>query len=1177
MRASDASSRFQSSPPSGTADSQGQAASSEAAAPVYDTPSASARPPVSDTLQSFLAQVQSLFPTTRKTPCEDPSWQHASTALRLERYQLIRLLGGGGNGLVYLGRHPQLPRLVAVKLPRPDRLLKREAIQDFLHEARAASQLDHPHIVPLHEVGIIEGVPYITYQYIPGPTLRQWIQDQQTSSPRLAAECVVQLAEAMQHAHERGVFHCDLKPANVLLNPLASYDSSLDLSLAEAEATLDTDLPLDGYTPKIADFGAARIANHQSPFSQSELIIGTPAYMSPEQAEGKRRSVGARSDVYGLGTILYELLTGQAPFDGQTQAEVLRKVCQEPPTPPRASQPTLPRDLEAVCLKCLAKRPEDRYFAPQELLEDLERFLAGKAVKARPIRRRVRLWRWIQQRPRTALAGVAGLVVLAGLLAAVGWFWAKARYQEQESYERFQSLQAAKEQTQLQKRLAEEQRQKRQLAELQERLNRVEAKTARPAPNWVAENLTDLREAARFAVDLTDRARLRSLAVETLGGIDLRQVAVLQPGFEVGPIAFDPHRQLLALGEGRDADGGLNLFFHIRLIDPTNDRLVRELKYPRNFAWELQQRLALGKTRQDGCHHLGFSPDGRWLVASTRGGFLYRWDLNLPQNQPVPLEADGKPHTREPRFIFAPDGHCLYSLGRAKVLRRWVIHPEGPWESQQTADADPSARVLAYRAADQSVLVRDLRARLVALDAETLKLRQVLTPGLMSGPVALCPNQNLLVHPAPAGLAALALPKGIAVPGFDSFLGFQGKPVHFDSLAFAPQGDLVLTSDRQTCQIQLWEMASGRLLLQPRVGSDGGYLHTVFLRPAPGTSSGPVRFAVSDDHRTLLFEVVGGDIQDYLAPCSSAIRVTAASRNGQRFACLTDALRGAVRTIEVWEATAEGTWQRINTQSVQAKSNRDLLAMRHDGKAIAYVRGDQLCWLDLAEDREITLGQVRNQKDLHFDAQGKLWLAVGQSVRCFEPPKSGRVFTYQNAPWEPDKGLVYYSLRQTPHGTLMGRRDGRIRLISPEGEVLNEVQPFQTPVWSMTISPDGQLAVVGDELGQLQFLQLPSLKSFTGLIKAHRDTIPRMVFLHKNLLLSVSWDGTLACWDRQGQLVLRVGLPGPIEDMEYLAARQEVTVLVRGERAVRVWRLDRIRAGLNRLGIGPGLELPAAP
>jgi serine/threonine-protein kinase len=305
-------------------------------------------------------------------------------------YELFNVLGRGGMGVVYKARQLSLNRPVALKLLLSGILATEDDLRRFQNEAESVAMLDHPHIVPILEVGRYEEQRYFSMKLIGGPSLDRQL-GRFTADPKAAARLVRTLAEAVHHAHQRGILHRDLKPGNVLLDERGQ--------------------------PHVTDFGLAKRVQADSELTQSGAIMGTPAYMAPEQASGKRGSVTTATDVYGLGAILYALLTGRAPFGGESPVETLEKVRERTPESPSKLNPRVSRDLETVCLKCLEKDPARRYSSAEALADDLRRYLSGESILARPAWLATRAWMWCRRKP--VLAGLASALALALLIVVV--------------------------------------------------------------------------------------------------------------------------------------------------------------------------------------------------------------------------------------------------------------------------------------------------------------------------------------------------------------------------------------------------------------------------------------------------------------------------------------------------------------------------------------------------------------------------------------------------------------------------------------------------------------------------------------------------------------------------------------------------------------------------------------
>jgi serine/threonine protein kinase len=333
-------------------------------------------------------------------------------------YQILGELGRGGMGVVYKARQRGLRRLVALKMVLSGAHAGPQHLARFQTEAEAVARLQHPNIVQIYDVGEQNGLPYFSLEFVDGSPLDKQIGGK-PQPPRDAAQLIESLARAMHFAHEQGIIHRDLKPANILM-------------------TRDR-------VPKISDFGLAKqLEDAESSQTQSGTIMGTPSYMSPEQARGEVRGVGPLADLYSLGAILYELLIGRPPFVGATTMDTVLQVTKNEPIPPTRLQHEVPADLETICLKCLQKEPAKRYTNCFQLAEDLHRFLAGEPILARPIGRRERLWRWCKRNPKLAISSAAILVMLVS--GCIGSTWAAltiASERNQKEAERRLAIQAS--------------------------------------------------------------------------------------------------------------------------------------------------------------------------------------------------------------------------------------------------------------------------------------------------------------------------------------------------------------------------------------------------------------------------------------------------------------------------------------------------------------------------------------------------------------------------------------------------------------------------------------------------------------------------------------------------------------------------------------------------------------
>jgi serine/threonine-protein kinase len=319
-------------------------------------------------------------------------------------YELQEEIGRGGQGVVYRARQKSLNRIVALKVIALGHWATKAHLKRFRLEAEAAAHLDDPRIVPIYEIGERDGACYFSMKFIEGGQLDK-IVGSEPMPARKAAELTAKLARTLYYAHQHGVLHRDVKPGNILID-------------AKGE-------------PHLTDFGLARLVETESTVTRTLEVLGTPSYMAPEQAAGNNTQLTGATDLYGLGAVFYQLLTGRPPFAGGTTYETVRLVLETEPRQPRLWNPKVDRDLATICLKCLEKDPQRRYASALALAEDLERWLRNEPIRSRRISRLERVWRWCKRKP--LVASLTAALVIAVTVGFAGVFWELRRVQEEQA------------------------------------------------------------------------------------------------------------------------------------------------------------------------------------------------------------------------------------------------------------------------------------------------------------------------------------------------------------------------------------------------------------------------------------------------------------------------------------------------------------------------------------------------------------------------------------------------------------------------------------------------------------------------------------------------------------------------------------------------------------------------
>jgi WD40 repeat protein len=718
-------------------------------------------------------------------------------------YELLGEVGRGGMGVVYKARDRRLNRTVALKLVPVGVLTSPERVARFRQEAELAARVSHPNIVQVFEAGEATGHAYLAMEFVDGPSLAQSVAGT-PQPPGHSAALVETLAAAAHAAHLRGIVHRDLKPANVLLQ--RSEDRGQRSEEAGPSSLPDLCPLTSDLCGKIADFGLARALDADSDLTATGAVVGTPCYMAPEQARGEQE-IGPAADVYALGAILYELLTGQPPFRAATRSATLAMVLNDEPLPPRRLRPSVPRELETICLKCLRKNPGGRYATAADLADDLRRFRAGVPIRARPVGAVGRAWRWCRRNPgwATALGATAALLLVIAAGASVGVVRLRTALAVSEGHRR--RAEAA---------LAEA-----DLRRLEALLAQADSLRTGNRPGQRFSTLRVLADAADLAAQRelppATRHEIRNQAAAALALPDL-WVGRWWDGFPPGSARVDVDADFATYAR-TDVRGGCTVR---RLAD---DAVVCDLPAPPG-------PLPRGPL------YPVLSPDGRFLLTFwIDAGQVTGWDLAGDPRERFTAEGVY-------RFDFAPDGRRVvlnhhdgtlgvYELPSGRLLHRHPPAgvPAGPiaWHpgQQLVAVGSPSAQAVQIRDAEsgavraeakfpahcvdvawlpdgRTLAVLDRRGVLHLCDAADLKERRRVSLGPTAAMVSFAPDGELAaVNTATAEMILLDVPTGREV--------FRHPPAHTPVMRprFSRDGRR-LGVVAEGGRLGLWDAAGGR-------------------------------------------------------------------------------------------------------------------------------------------------------------------------------------------------------------------------------------------------------------------------------------------------------------------------------------------------------------------------------
>jgi len=978
----------------------------------------------------------------RETPAGD--------RLLVPGYEILGELGRGGMGVVYKARHIQLKRVVALKMILAGGHAGERELERFRIEAEAVARLQHPGIVQIFEVGEHQGLPYFSLEFLEGGSLAAKLKGA-TQEPREAARLVELMARAMQAAHEAGIVHRDLKPANVLMSK-------------------------DG-KPKITDFGLAKKLDDGAGQTQTGAIMGTPSYMAPEQASGSK-VIGPAADVYALGAILYELLTGRPPFRANTPFDTVRQVLSEEPARPSRLRPKLPRDVETICLKCLQKESHLRYPSADALADDLRCFQSGEPIRARPVSRWERTVKWVRRHP--AAAAVYGLVLLVSILGGLGgtmyWLWQEAdaaRTIADMARQKADEARLAEEKAKGQEEIARKQAEKAFLGEQEARKGEIKARDLLARFKYATDMNLAYHEARNQSWGRTRALlensphHLRDWEWSYVENLCPRERQVLQGHKEaVTSVSFSPDGRWLASG--------------------SFDHSVR--------IWDLckgSQTLCL--EGHNGCvASVKFSPDGRRLATGSLDSTVKVWDLSTGKEM-LSLEGHKKGVTS---VSFSPDGRRLASGHVEKTVKVWdlfagkeALSLEGHTGAVTSVSFNPDGTSLASGSLDMNVKVWDLSSGKEVLSLEGHK------DGVNS--VSFSPDgRRLASGSSDHTVKVWNLPSGkesLSLQGHRNELTMQ-----VSSVSFSPDGRW-LASGSFDMSVKVWDLSSGKEMLS----LEG---HKDVVRGLSFSPDGRRLASGSSDHTVRVWQLPRGK-ESLSLQGHNHVNSVSFSPDGRRLA---SGWSGDHQNVKVWDLAS-------GKQTLFLEGQKNWVSgvtFSRDGKRLASASGDKTVkvW-DLPSGRETF--SLEGHKDrvntVSFSPDGAR-LASGSADKTVKI-------------WDLSSGKEALSLVGHPDtvGSVSFSPDGRwlasgsyktvkIWDMSSGKETLS-LNGHERFVDSVSFSPDGRRLASGSGDKTVKVWDLASGEEMLSL-EGHKDRVNSVSFSPDGRrLASGSYDKTVKIWD----------------------------------------------------------------
>jgi WD40 repeat protein/serine/threonine protein kinase len=1022
-------------------------------------------------------------------------------------YEILGELGRGGMGVVYRARQVGLNRPVALKMILAGAHAGADQLARFKGEAEAVARLQHPNIVQIYEIGDLEGRPYFSLELVEGGSLEKHLGGKPLP-PREAAQLLETLARTVHYAHQHGVIHRDLKPANVLLAPNPKQTAMTkkedpkpqggpvsDSATSDSGIVSDFGFRISDFVPKVTDFGLAKRLDPVSGENASRAgatrtgaVMGTPSYMAPEQASAKRHEVGPATDIYALGAILYEAVTGRPPFLAATPLETLMQVALEEPARPSQLQPRLSRDLETICLKCLQKEPRKRYASAEALADDLHRFLSGEPIVARPVGRLERLERWCRRNPVVAGLIAALILVFAVGFGAVVWKWREAEDAGAQARQAAEDARAARgKETLLRKaaqinegtaiRSAQEAEKERKAADRERAkaeaslyFNRV----ALASRYWQAGNV----ERARELLDLCPPGH-RQWEWRYLQRLFHAELLTLGPHpSKVSSVAISPDGSRIAAAGFDRRIGDRSL---IQVWDRTTGAVAFSVGSNHGYVGSV-----------------ACSPDGGRIAAGCQDGSVVVWSVtNDRAKQEMILEHSAI--GAMPAVVFSPEEDRLVSCGSRKI-KVWDLRtgqplfsvegPQGPADEALALACAPGGQVLASAsgASTNNIKLWDLKTR---MEIRTLQGHS----GPVNG-VDFDPSGNMLASAGSDQTVRIWRVRNGEV--VHTLRGHTGK---VNRVRFSHDG-VRLVSAGNDGVLKVWEVASGRELFTLRG-------HTEAANDVVYSRDGSTIVSASNDQTVKVWEALAGGA-GLLRPGQNCLAFSPDSR---------------------LLAAGEGSAFHV----LEVPSGRLLFSASHANRVESVAFLGEHRGLMSADDKEIVLWDMKG-KPVYRKAHPRFNVLAfgpdGKTVALADSLTGGRVRF-----WDARNGKEILSVRTrsrdyclaySPDGKRLAAAGDRavIKVFDPAtGRLALTLRGHTEAIRSLAFDGAGGRLASGSDDGTVKVWDARTGKERLAL-KGHRAGIKSIAFTSDGRRLVSAGEREVKIWDAEtGQELLTIGQP----------------------------------------------------